>query len=42
MAAIGVAPSLMLVADVMKRLVKSSWRRNVPLAMSRAVPASSG
>jgi len=42
MAATGVVPSLMLVATEMKRLVKSSRCRNVPLAMSRATPASSG
>jgi hypothetical protein len=42
MAAIRVVPSLMLVPVVMKRLVKSSRRRNVPSAVSRATPASSG
>jgi hypothetical protein len=43
MAAIGVVPSLMLVpVAVMSRLVKSSRRRNVPLLVSRATPASRG
>jgi hypothetical protein len=42
MAAITVVPSLMLVPVVMKRLVKSSRRRNVPLPARRATPASSG
>jgi hypothetical protein len=42
MMAIGVVPSLMLVPIVMNLLVKSSRRRNVPLMMSREVPASRG
>lgn len=42
MSAIGAVPSVMLVPVVMKRLVKSSRCRNVPLAMSSSVPASSG
>jgi hypothetical protein len=42
MAAIRVVPSLMLVSAVMKRLVKSSRRRNVPLPASRATPAWRG
>jgi len=42
MLAIMVAPSLMLVPCWMKRLVKSPRCRKVSLAMSRAMPASSG
>jgi hypothetical protein len=42
MSAIGMVPLLMLVPVVMNRLVKSSRCRNVPLPMSRAVPASRG
>jgi hypothetical protein len=42
MTAIGVVPSLMLVAKVMNLLVKSLRCRNVPLPVSRATPASRG
>ena len=41
-AAIGVVPSLMLVPVSMKRLVKSSRCRNVPLLISSPTPASKG